>query len=206
MKKRLLKLLAVFMSLVFIGSLISPFFVMASESEDSEKTSEEMIAEYEAKKLAQRNASKANQLLMQYFEQDGELVFPDYYAGSYIENNEFVVCFTNPPANIEEIYNRVFGEYANVVRYVCRNYSLEELEEYADVFAQQLLDNGYRVTGYGLDVINNEIDITVLEEDVAAAQAAIIQPLYEDGIRIDIYAGGYSETTTDVIDGSAASD
>ena len=199
MKKRLWRLFAVVMALIFVSSVAFPVVVMAADSEKSQ-LSEEVIAEYEAKKAAQRNASKANELLMTYFEKNGELVFPSYYAGSYIENNEFVVCFTNAPADIEETYDRILGEYASAVRYVSRTYSIAELEEYAYALDKQLCDAGYRVTGYGVDVINNEIDMTVLNEDLAAAQAAIVQPLIEDGIRVDIYAGGYSqEATADIV-------
>ncbi len=150
----------------------------------------------EQKMENQQNAVTAGNLISSYFYKENTIAYPTYYAGNYIdEDNMLVICFSNAPTDAEDIFNRILGKYINYVKYVNMQYSTEELNEYGRRYWDYLRENNCRVTEMYVDVPNNYISISVLEEDLELAQALTIQTMkQEEVIPIKFSVGSYVVT------------
>ena len=124
---------------------------------------------------SQEPALNANQTLMQYFFDNGYITeYPDYFSGCYIdEDNYYHICLNSPTEQEMKTLESILGGYKNVVLYEYCEYSQNELQEYADTVAKELIDNGHGVTKWYVDVTANNVVIGVLNTDLEAVKAWI---------------------------------
>lgn len=153
-----------FFSLVLVLLMI-PQIAIASNSnryEDFTNTTPKAIVE--AMKL-QEPALQAYQNLWNSFEKDesGTPIYPDDYAGEYISKDKLVIMLVDPSQSLKEDYIKRSkdGEH---IKFENASYSLNYLNSLSSV-AQQLSDQNYRISVYGVDRKANSFFISIIQED-----------------------------------------
>ena len=134
---------------------------------DKAPSFEELVA-------AQARAVAANEVLMQYFFDNGWITeYPEYYSGRYIEDNVLHICLASPTEQEMTALDSVLANYKDVIVYEYSQYSHSELMEYADCVAKELQKQGCEVTLKCVDSITGNIVIGVLPKDVQTAKALV---------------------------------
>lgn len=130
---------------------------------------------YEELMKAQERAVAANEILMQYFYSIGDLdEYPEYYGGCYIgDDNLYHLRLVASSDGVKETLNILFGEYADVVIYETCDISFNELQEYVRAVADDIMDLGYDVTSWCVDVTTGNVIVRVLPDCVEAVQAMV---------------------------------
>jgi len=79
----------------------------------------------------QENAIAANECLNQAFGQtaNGTIIFPEDYAGAYIDGGHLVLLLTNTSEEATEKYRNWAGEYSSCLTFKKVKYSYNELSE-----------------------------------------------------------------------------
>jgi len=133
----------------------------------SEEESED-IALWKQKIEMQEEATQAYSELRSLFgvSESGEDVFPDDYAGAWIEDNDLIVGLTSLES--AEKYDTVLGEF-DCVQYVEMEYSLNELYELRDEMYEQIKDD-IEISCFYVHVAGNNIVYEVLEPVAMAEQ------------------------------------
>lgn len=141
----------------------------------------------------QREAVEANNALMEYFYDQGYVNdYPVYFGGCYIESNKLYVKLVSPTDDEMKNLTKVLARYDDVVVYKDAKTSMADLQEYADMMADELMTNGYAVTSWYVDSITGNIVISVLEKDFdAVTDWASNIAKNEDSPTIIIEKGGY---------------
>lgn len=168
-------------SLLVLISMLSIFFsapwqVEAAEENisgnafsdiQSEEESED-IALWKQKMKMQEEATQAYSELRSMFgvSESGEDIFPDDYAGAWIEDNDLIVGLTSLES--AEKYDTVLGEF-DCVQYVEMDYSLNELYELRDEMYGQIKDD-IEISSFYVHVAGNNIVYEVLEPVGTAEQ------------------------------------
>ncbi len=114
----------------------------------------------------QEEATQAYSELRSLFgvSESGMDIFPDDYAGAWIENNDLIVGLTT--LDSVEKYDLVLGEF-DCVQYVEMDYSLNELYEMRNDMYEQIKDDIEISCSY-VHVAGNNIVYEVLEPVQAA--------------------------------------
>ena len=101
----------------------------------------------------QENAVAANELLTQAFERDsnGAIIFPEDYAGAYIDGENLVLLLTNT------------DEYAPFLVFKKAEYSYNQLRAQLQPIVQHLTLSGYTVTSYSVSETVNAVLIGLSE-------------------------------------------
>lgn len=141
----------------------------------------------------QKAAVDANNALMEYFFNQGYVSdYPAYFGGCYIEDNKLYVKLFYPTDEEMKNITNVLARYGAAVVFEEAEASMAELQEYADRIANELMDNGYAVTMWGVDSISGNIEISVLEEDFEAVTDWISDRSENKNLpKIIIEKGGY---------------
>lgn len=121
----------------------------------------EDIALWKQKIKMQEEATEAYSELRSLFgvSESGEDVFPDDYAGAWIEDNDLIVGLTSLES--VEKYDVVLSEF-DCVQYVEMEYSLNELYELRDEMYEQVKDD-IDISCFYVHVAGNNIVYEVLE-------------------------------------------
>lgn len=136
----------------------------------------------------QRNAVDANELLYKSFDFKNDYIYPDDFAGTFIDFDTLHVLVTDE-TTIEN-YRKLLSGYSKNVTFDVVKYSYNELKALTDKCAEELLDNNFSVTGYYVDVTKNKgvIEVLTKEYDKASAYAAS----NFDSDMIEIEKGSYA--------------
>lgn len=213
------------MAALAIIATSSPYPVQASELsynvEDETAITAEIqgredatIAEYEAKAAIQYEAKQAYAALSDTFgvTEDGATIYPDDYAGAWIDGEKLYVALTSLDAGVTIEYDEILNGFDCVV-YEEAEYSLNELQEIQDSVFEELSEN-YEVTAYYTEVDTNKIIIEVASDlvaveneitDVMNAPQALIADLDNvASISADLFVikqGERTETQANIIGG-----
>lgn len=107
----------------------------------------------------QENAVAANELLTQAFERDsnGAIIFPEDYAGAYIDGENLVLLLTNTDSKTVEKYRTWTDEYAPFLVFKKAEYSYNQLRAQLQPIVQHLTLSGYTVTSYSVSETVNAV-------------------------------------------------
>ncbi len=163
--KRKKKNTFIFVAIVLVVSIIS-ISVSATLISNAENSKAEKAILLEMEK--QKQAVAADNALMEYFFKEGEgIVYPDFFAGRYIEDGIYYLCLYNPPEGTEETYNALFGDNKEKVVYLYKDYSYNELLKQAYMLSSNLKNSGYTITYSAVNNTNGNIEIGVSKEEVS---------------------------------------
>ncbi|MDR2044961.1 MAG: hypothetical protein LBQ15_11520 [Clostridium sp.] len=122
-----------------------------------------VIAEYEAKAAIQREATQAYAALSETFgvAEDGATIYPDDYAGAWIEGSILHVALTSLDSHVTANYDNLFSSFSCIV-YEAAEHSLNELHVIQNAVFDAI--NGiYDVTAYYTEVNTNKIVFEVMD-------------------------------------------
>jgi len=110
-------------------------------------------------------ALRAYQNLWDSFEKDelGNPIYPEEYAGEYINGDKLVIMLVNPTQEQIDEYVRRAQDGKHLV-FEKAKYSLNYLNTLNDL-AFELLNQGYQISSFGVDRKANSFFISVLPED-----------------------------------------
>ena len=144
-------------------------------------------------------AMDAGELLMAHYYHTGYIdKYPDYYAGCYIgEDNLLHIRVCSADKDVVPEILELLQEYQDVIVIEYGVYSRNELLEYADSLANELIDKGIAVTSWGVDEITSQVQIGVLDTEVMSTQALLnkneLSSLQPTIAEIEIKAQDYLE-------------
>ena len=105
------------------------------------------VPTWEERVADQRTAVAANEALMQYFYNHGWISeYPDYYGGTYIEENVLHVRLVSPSEQTMAVLKEIFYPYADTVVYEYCDISRTDAQKKAEDVAHQLINKGYDVS------------------------------------------------------------
>ena len=131
----------------------------------------------------QKNACDANETLYNSFDFKNDYIYPNDFAGTFIDFDTLHVLVTDEAA--VENYRKLLSNYSKYVTFDIVKYSYKELKKLTDKCAEELLDNNFSVTGYYVDVTKNKGVIDVLSEDYDKASAYAASKFDSDMIEIE---------------------
>ena len=149
--------------------------------------------------LEQENAVAAYELLDRAFGHDdlGYTLFPDDYAGSYIEGDKLVLLLTNVSEETQKKYKTWAAQYAGVLVFKEAEYSYNTLNDTADAISKDLEDKGYTITEYCVSETTNRIIIRVA--NCTSAQTSELKRALEEAyhvpVRIETVQGMWTTVT-----------
>lgn len=119
----------------------------------------------------QENAVAANECLNQAFGQtaNGSIIFPEDYAGAYINGGHLVLLLTNTSEEATEKYRNWAGEYSSCLTFKKVKYSYNELSEKLDPIVEKLKEDGYEVTSSAVSETENAVSIGLFKCESAEA-------------------------------------
>ena len=152
--------------------------------------------------LEQQEAVYAHNCLMSYFFSRGYVTnYPEWFGGCYIEENKLHIKLASPSDDEMKNISQILAPFDNVIVYEKAEMSMSELQEYADLTAKQLMENGYEVTSWYVDSITGNIIIAVLEKDFESVTEWVDTALQSDNApKIVIEIGGYIDLENQVIE------
>lgn len=136
--------------------------------------------------LEQENAVAAYELLDRAFGHDdlGYTLFPDDYAGSYIEGDKLVLLLTNVSEETQKKYKTWAAQYAGVLVFKEAEYSYNTLNDTADAISKDLEDKGYTITEYCVSETTNRIIIRVA--NCTSAQTSELKRALEEAYHVPV--------------------
>lgn len=143
MKKKAIIVLAALMSLGWPAQA----FAVSTEQVD------EMIA------LEYPLVLAYNDMLDGFEKENGEIQYPDDYAGAYIEDCVLHICLTEVSPEREEYYKELCGQIDP--EFEVKSYSRDQLQEIRDVIEEKNIDD---IVSVGLSEKDNEIIVGVLND------------------------------------------
>ena len=149
----------------------------------------------------QKEAVDANNCLMSYFFSRGYVTnYPEWFGGCYIEENKLYIKLVSPSDEEMKNISQILAPFDDVIVYKNAEMSMSELQEYADLTAKQLMENGYEVTSWYVDSITGDIIISVLEKDFEAV-TEWVHTASQNGTlpKIVIEIGGYTDIGSNTI-------
>jgi len=118
----------------------------------------------------QSAAVEAYTQIMEHFlvEVEGflELVYPDTYAGAFIEYDTLIIQVTELNDEVISFYTRILGVNAPI-RFVQVEFSLNELITFGEVFVDAIDST---IVSHGFDTINNMYNIALYYGDTTSVQ------------------------------------
>lgn len=196
-KQKMVRILTGILTMILVLSSIT--FVSAV---DKEEEIDKLIE-------AQARSVEANEVLMQYFFVEGRgIVYPDYFAGRYIEDNIFHIRLAAPTDEELAGLKNLLSGYEDVVVYEYGDFSRTVLQNYADQTAYVLKKEGISVTNWCVDDKTSDIIIGVLPDDINLANTIIEKmEIYSERMNppiVNIEQGEYVSTTSGITGGTAA--
>lgn len=136
--------------------------------------------------LEQENAVAAYELLDRAFGHDdlGYTLFPDDYAGSYIEGDKLVLLLTNVSEETQKKYKTWAAQYAGVLVFKEAEYSFNSLNDMSDTMYKDLEDKGYTITEYCVSETTNSIVISIA--NITVSHAAELKDTLEAAYHVPV--------------------
>lgn len=147
--KRIISLLIALSFSLFLGS-------NTSSADTKISTLEEIPTEYVLAMQLQEKPLEAYHTLYNTFGRDenGVYVYPDEFAGTWIDDDKLVIAITDVSKNTLMNYYNILKDY-NCIEIKEVEYSLNYLKERAEEVYSQI-DDGF-ISEYGVDVMNNSL-------------------------------------------------
>jgi|GEM_PF-4268977 len=202
-----MKILKNSLKLLFITSilfLLCSNVVLASELSNIDITSEEAVntettnAKIKSMMQTQEEAVEAYNVLLDSFDTGNfNYVYPDEYAGAYVEGSTLYILFTTDESNYLSHYKSLLGQY-NCIEYLLVEHSQNELNQAMET-AANYLSGSYQVGALYIDVMNNNAVIEVVDSNVSKANNSLLEAASTPDISSDIMdmiqikPGSYSE-------------
>lgn len=155
---------------------------------------------YKRAVLLQENAVAAYELLDRAFGHDdiGYTLFPDDYAGAYVEGDKLVLLLTDIGEEAQERYKSWAAEYADALVFRKAEYSYNALNDAETRMLRDLEEAGYTMGEAYLSETANRIVISLM--DVTYEQAKELEQSlresYDLPVTITVSQGGWNTTTT----------
>ena len=130
----------------------------------------------------QYNACNANEALYNSFEFKNDYIYPDDFAGTFIDFDTLHVLVTDEAA--VEKYRELLSDYSKYVTFDVVKYSYKELKKLTDKCAKELMDNNFSVTCWYVDVEENKGVIAVLSKEYGKVTAYTASRFDSDRIKI----------------------
>lgn len=180
--KRLTKSIALFLTVILLVITSGPFIMNANLNDISNDIPEEI---YLAMKL-QESALNAYQRLWDFFEKNesGEPIYPDEYAGEYIEGDKLVILLTDLSPDMITKYSDVCKDSTHVI-FEKAEYSLKYLNSLKQ-YTNKLKADGIKLVSYGVDHRNNCLQINIANNDSIMNKRVIDSYINELPINIEI--------------------
>ncbi len=161
MKKRMQSYLLVLL-LVFT-------MVGAGTSAAADNNQNNIVAEMRMHSIMQEHAVRANDKIVDSFSwgKDGMCIYPDDFAGTYVDGQILKVYVKDLNENSEEYYISLVEDEAKYVQLISVPYSRNELQAVVDEIAKELIQMNIPVFSYCVDVVNNGIRLTSNHESVS---------------------------------------
>ena len=105
-----------------------------------------------------KGVALANEAIYESFSyrNDGTWIYPDEFAGTYLEDGELVIGLTSLSKENLDKYYKLVAEHTEKVRFSEKLHSIGELSHLGDEIASYLITNGCRPVGYcTIDKENN---------------------------------------------------
>ena len=136
--------------------------------------------------LEQENAVAAYELLDRAFGHDdlGYTLFPDDYAGSYIEGDKLVLLLTDVSEETQKKYKTWAAQYAGVLLFKEAEYSFNSLNDMSDTMYKDLEDKGYTITEYCVSETTNSIVISIA--NITVSHAAELKDTLEAAYHVPV--------------------
>ena len=136
--------------------------------------------------LEQENAVAAYELLDRAFGYDdlGYTLFPDDYAGSYIEGDKLVLLLTDVSEETQKKYKTWAAQYAGVLVFKEAEYSFNSLNDMSDTMYKDLEDKGYTITEYCVSEMTNSIVISIA--NITVSHAAELKDTLEAAYHVPV--------------------
>ena len=136
--------------------------------------------------LEQENAVAAYELLDRAFGHDdlGYTLFPDDYAGSYIEGDKLVLLLTDVSEETQKKYKTWAAQYAGVLVFKEAEYSFNSLNDMSDTLYKDLEDKGYTITEYCVSETTNSIVISIA--NITVSHAAELKDTLEAAYHVPV--------------------
>lgn len=136
--------------------------------------------------LEQENAVAAYELLDRAFDHDalGNTLFPDDYAGSYIDGDKLVLLLTNTSEEAQAKYKTWAAQYAGLLIFQEAEYSYNSLNVTADAISKNLEDKGYTITEYCVSETTNCIVISIA--NITVGHAAELKDTLEAAYHVPV--------------------
>ena len=148
----------------------------------------------------QENAVAANECLNQAFGQtaNGTIIFPEDYAGAYIDGGHLVLLLTNTSEEATEKYRNWAGEYSSCLTFKKVKYSYHELSEKLDPIVKKLKEDGYEVTSAAVSETENAISIGLFKCESAEASKLAKNLSEAFGVRVLVSEVIYTTTCVEM--------
>ncbi|MGN0809219.1 MAG: trypsin-like serine protease [Christensenellales bacterium] len=186
--------------LVILAVMISPYSAVFAETG--------MDLSQEIKIIQQHEAALADSDFTErmYAESSSSNISrePDYYAGHYYDDTGVLhICFAKSASERMIDYQDLLQKYKGKVTFECRDFSFNELCEYADQFAISLKELGCTVYSWGPEVEYNMVIIFVSNEsyELALSSIASINTVPNLEVQINTSEAAQLESGTETISG-----
>lgn len=165
---------------IFSIALIAILIFVLSASVGNKANAEEELSQ-EAQKvlndskelsLLHRHAANANDKIMNSFpfDENGMWIYPDYFAGTYIDGEYLILCLKNADSDVVSNYLSIAGGEAAYVKIRDVVYSCNELQKIADNVASNIKKNGVSIHYYCFDASINGLKFAVSADDICYVQ------------------------------------
>ena len=179
MKKTILKLALSVVTAVMICPAASQASAESSLASDEEK----IIDEKTMRRIKESKSSLQYEKLMDSFEETetGELIYPNYYGGSYIDDDGgFVVCVVAANAEEKKYASKSIEETINASDFKIENvkYSyneLEEMMEFLNKYKQITRDSEIAKSWSGYFLSDSDNAVFVELDDVSDEQISLFR-------------------------------
>ncbi len=114
-------------------------------------------------KLQENAIAAHNSLIEEFgFDEDGNPLYPDEYAGMWVDEQMLVVALTDTSDEVITEYKTAAGEYADYLQFEKAEYSYNDLKAQADDIVTDLRENkDIAVISYSVSETENKIVIGV---------------------------------------------
>lgn len=194
MKKTILKLALSVVTAV----MICPAASQASAEPSLVFAGEKIIDEKTTRRIKESDSSLQYEELMDSFEETetGELIYPDYYGGSYIDDDGgLVVCIVAANAEEKKYASKNIKEAINASDFKIKNvkYSyneLEEMMEYLNRYKQNTRDSEIAKSWSGHFLSDSDNAVLVQLDDVSDEQISLFRKEVTDSPMISFINSG----------------
>ena len=176
--------------LVFTGFIHNKIDLDAADM--TEETFQQMMD-------AQQEAVRAHEVLMESYFVSGNIVYPDEFAGTYIEDNILHIVLNTVEEPVLQKYSNLLAAYP-CVEYELADYSYNFLYDETKTAAESVLGQ-FPVTGFYVDMKDNCGYVEIAENKQEAAENSYKRMRRSVGEYIKFKSGEYVEPQTTTLGG-----